>query len=175
MIAQRPAIRFYVALLALSAIFLAGCGGWHLRGDHTADLLPDRQAQVQLQLPLGEFNLRDGLESELLRVNATSAASDADFIVQVQSIESDQITQSLASNLQAAARQVVRTAVVQLVDQRSGASAIAVLTAQRSYDYLANSPAASDAEVALIERDLDRELARQIVVQLGRLAHDGNG
>ena len=115
---------------------------------------------------MGETAMSEALERQLAFSNATLAQGNADFSIEIQQLDTNQRTLSLAGNLQAAALSVVRQTTVLMTEFSSGETRLLTLNAVSNYDYNRENPAASDHELEIIESELDADLARQIVIRL---------
>lgn len=161
--------RAWPLLFALTVALLAGGCGWHLRG---ASEVP----------PIGRFylsasdrhsdlvaSLNDYLRDSDIEVVADATAADYSLVILAE--REDSRTATVNSNSRAAELALTEEADFTVLD-RDGRRVLprTTVVVERSFEYTEINALASDSESALLKREMQAELAQQIVRQLRRLA-----
>lgn len=148
-------------LLALSAAQLSGCG-WHLRGQLN---LPDNLRSVHLQgVGISSSQLRDFEQAFTLnKINLVDQA-EAAYTVQLFNLEKERRVNSLGTDAVADSIALSLSADYAIFDQQ-GQAVIARGPAKvsRNFNFDRDNLAAKNQEEKIIEAELRRELAQQIL------------
>ncbi|MGK2914368.1 MAG: LPS assembly lipoprotein LptE [Porticoccaceae bacterium] len=155
-------------LLALfTASLVSGCG-WHLRGGSDVPALGS--IHISAQNARGELveNLRDALRGG--GVKLTDNAGDADYKLIILEQRSDSRTATVNVGARIAELMLTEEADF-IVLNRAGEPALARSTAsvERIFEYTENNALASDDETLLIKREMQTDLANQIINRLNRV------
>ena len=152
-----------LAILALSAALLSGCG-FHLRNalNLPADLGPVRVLAADRYSPLGDL-LAEGLQ----RAGAQAAPAEASEGVATLQVISEQWADTPISNDQSGRAQeyALRYAVVFSLRRADGSTAVPQQAVELSRDYLAPAvdSVGRDSERELLVRELRKDMAAAIL------------
>ncbi len=161
--------RTWLPLFALTAALLtAGCG-WHLRGATEVPpigrfYLSASDHHSHLVTSLNSY-LRDG------DVEVVGDATAADYSLVILAERADSRTATVNASSRAAELLLTEEADFTVLD-REGRPVLprATVVVERSYEYTEINALASDNEAELLKREMQADLAQQIVRQLRRLA-----
>ena len=152
-------------LFPLSALLLvltlAGCSGWHLRGDVHKPLFTD------LSLQHGSARLRYTLEAQLGE-QGVPLRSQSRYIVRIVQEHWNKRTAAVDQLGREAERELTYEIVWQLVDRKTGAplNPPRHIMSVRSFAYYPDNVTASSDEENMVETDLYNDVVYRLVNEL---------
>lgn len=156
-------VRFLLfPLTALLLVFsLAGCSGWHLRGEVHKPLFND------LSLDNGSAELRYRLEAQLGQ-QGVPLRSQSRYVVRILSEHWNRHTAAVDQLGREAERELTYQIVWQLVDRKTGAplNPPRRIMSARSFAYYPTNITASSEEESMVKDDLYNDVAYRLVNEL---------